>query len=75
MGVKFDRVEWHSGYQAEEKPIAVYIDGNRLEITSILWQKRIQEKTTGKIKEVFKCELADGRQVRIVKTLDEETAK
>jgi hypothetical protein len=70
--MKVDRVEWHSGYQAEEKPVAVYVDGKRLEITSILWQKRIQEKPAGKIKDVFKCKLADGRQVRIEKLLTNE---
>jgi hypothetical protein len=70
--MKFDRVEWHSGYRAEEKPVAVYVADKRIEITSIIWQKRIRERSTGKIKEVFECKLADGRQVRIEKLLADE---
>ncbi|MCX8160675.1 MAG: hypothetical protein N3G18_07070 [Candidatus Saccharicenans sp.] len=67
----FDRVEWYAGYRGEEKPAAVWVGGSRIEVTEILWQKRIRESRSGRAREVFLCRLAGGQQVRIEKALEE----
>lgn len=61
----FDRVEWYAGYRGEEKPRAVVVGGERIEVVEIISQKRIREKKSGRTREVFECQLATGQRVRI----------
>lgn len=67
-----DRVEWYAGYRGQEKPRAVWVDGQRIEVEEIIWQKRIRSAKSGQTREVFLCRLAGGGQVRIVKSVESE---
>lgn len=70
-----DRVEWYAGYRGREKPRAVWVAGQRIEVEGIIWQKRIREAGSGRTREVFLCRLAGGQQVRIVKCNESEGVK
>lgn len=72
--MKFDWVEYYSGFKGEERPLAVYEGEKRIEVVKILWQKRIRDNRSGQIKELFRCQLADGRQVVVEKASEENTA-
>lgn len=67
-----DRVEWYAGYRGEEKPGAVWSGGKRIEVTEIIWQKRIRKAGSGRTREVFLCRLAGGQVVRIERALEPE---
>lgn len=64
----FERVEWYAGYRGEEKPRAVVVAGKRIEVSEIIWQKRIRNRQSGRTTEVFLCRLTDGQLVRIKRT-------
>ncbi len=66
----FERVEWYAGYCGQEKPVAVWVAGFRLEVVEVIWQKRIRSRTGRPTREVFLCRLENGRQVRIEKSLE-----
>lgn len=68
--MKIERVEYYAGYQGEEKPRAVYTEGKRIEVVEIIWQARIQDNLSGRIKEVFDCQLASGEKIRIERELE-----
>ncbi len=70
-----DRVEWYAGYRGQEKPRAVWVSGQRIEVEEIIWQKRIIEAKSGLTREVFLCRLAGGNQVRIIKCNESEGGK
>jgi hypothetical protein len=63
--IKGARVEWYSGYRAEEAPRAVIIDGVRLEVAGILLRKRVLDRPGGRIGESWRCRLEDGRVVTV----------
>ncbi|MGB4704359.1 MAG: hypothetical protein WBI18_04695 [Candidatus Saccharicenans sp.] len=65
------RVEWHAGYRGEEKPRAVIVGQERLEVVRIISQKRIRDKTGSRTIEVFNCLLTSGEKVKIEKVLGE----
>ncbi|HAR36245.1 MAG TPA: hypothetical protein DCR87_04950 [Acidobacteria bacterium] len=65
--MEWEKVEWYAGYRGEEKPRAVVAAGQRIEVAEIIWQKRIKDRKSRRIREVFRCRLADGRQVTIEK--------
>ncbi|MGQ9800066.1 MAG: hypothetical protein ACUVRL_00140 [Candidatus Saccharicenans sp.] len=64
----WEKVEWYAGFRGEEKPQAVISAGQRIEVVEIIWQKRIRDRMSGLIREVFRCRLADGRQITIEKS-------
>ncbi|MCR4409722.1 MAG: hypothetical protein QHH43_06695 [Candidatus Saccharicenans sp.] len=70
-----DRVEWYAGYRGREKPRAVWVAGQRIEVEEIIWQKRIREAKSGRIREVFLCRLPGGQQARIIKYNESESGK
>lgn len=67
INMDWEKVEWYAGYRGEEKPRAVVEGGQRIEVVEILWQKRIKDRKSGEESQVFRCRLADGRLVTIVK--------
>ena len=62
-------VERYAGYKGDEAPRAVVIDGIRLEVVEILLRKRVLDQASKRIREVWRCRLADGREV-VVERLD-----
>jgi hypothetical protein len=65
-------VERYAGYKGDETPRAVVIDGTRLEVVEILLRQRVLDQDGGRIRDVWRCRLADGREV-VVERLDGET--
>lgn len=67
MGFEFEsaRVESYSGYRGEETPRAVIIDKTRLEVVEVLLRKRVLDRAGGRIRDVWRCRLADGRDVTV----------
>jgi len=61
------KVESYSGYQGEETPRALVLDGKRFEVASVLSRKRALDSETGLRREVWKCRLNDGREVLVEK--------
>jgi hypothetical protein len=55
------RIESYAGYRGQETPRAVVIDGARLEVVSVLSRKRVFDAASGRMREVWRCGLADGR--------------
>jgi hypothetical protein len=64
-------VERYAGYQGDETPRAVMIGQVRLEVVEILLRKRVLDEAGGPIRDIWRCRLADGREV-IVERLDDE---
>lgn len=60
--LKFE-LKFYDGYKGKERPKAIIIGDREFKIVEIIWRRRIQDKKTGAIREVFKCKL------------DEETIK
>ncbi|MGB8957763.1 MAG: hypothetical protein WCC00_02000 [Candidatus Aminicenantales bacterium] len=65
-------VERYAGYKGDETPRAVIFDGMRLEVIEILLRKRVLDPASSRIRDIWRCRLADGRQV-VVERLDGET--
>ena len=59
------RVENYAGYKGEETPRAVILDGTRFEVVSILSRKRVLDSDRGRVREVWRCRLEDGRTVTV----------
>jgi len=62
-------VECYAGYTGDETPRAVIIDQVRLEVVEILLRKRTLDQASSAIRDVWRCRLADGREV-VVERLD-----
>ncbi len=72
---KFDRVEFYAGGYGQEKPLAVYRAGERHLIEKVISKKRIMDSRTGRIKEVFECQLAGGEKIEIERELEQDQSK
>ncbi|MDD8021379.1 MAG: hypothetical protein PHU81_09450 [Acidobacteriota bacterium] len=68
--MKFERVEFYAGGSGQETPLAVYAGGERHLVARIISKKRIMDKQSGQIKEVFECQLTGGEIVKIDKKLN-----
>ena len=72
---KFDRVEFYAGGYGQEKPLAVYRAGERHLIEKVISKKRIMDSRTGRIKEVFECQLAGGEKIEIERELEQDQSR
>lgn len=68
--MKVDRIEYYAGYQGEEKPLAVYVGEERIEVTKIILQERVLDSLSGRLKEIFHCLLANGEKIKVERELD-----
>jgi hypothetical protein len=59
------RVESYAGYKGEETPRAVILDGTRFEVASVISRKRVLDSDRGRVREVWRCRLEDGRTVTV----------
>lgn len=59
------RVECYAGSKGEETPRAVVMGGHRLEISEILDRRRVLDRASGWISQIWRCRLADGREARL----------
>jgi len=66
------KVECYAGYKGEETPRAVVLDGTRFEVASVLSRERALDRDSGRMREVWRCRLHDGRTV-IVERLEGDT--
>lgn len=58
-------LRFYEGYKGKEAPRAVFIRNREFKIDRVLDRKRIRDEKTGKISEVFTCEM-EGQRVKIV---------
>lgn len=66
------KVDCYAGYKGEETPRAVVLDGTRFEVASVLSRKKVLDRDSGRMGEVWRCRLHDGRTV-IVERLESDT--
>jgi hypothetical protein len=59
------KVESYAGYKGEETPRAVILDGTRFEVVSVFSRNRVLDSDSGRMRDVWRCCLADGRTVTI----------
>ena len=64
QGNRFD-LRFHSGYKGKETPRAVTIGNREFQINRVFDRKRVFDEQSGKISEVFTCEM-EGQRVKIV---------
>ncbi|MBN2345802.1 MAG: hypothetical protein JXO51_05370 [Candidatus Aminicenantes bacterium] len=57
-------VSFHSGYKGEETPRAVFIEGREFPIEEVLERKRILNRASGRVFDLFVCRIA-GKKVNI----------
>ena len=60
-----DHVLYYSGYKGEETPRAVYVGGREYPVDEVLWRKRVLDRDSERMMEIFGCKAA-GRIVRIL---------
>ncbi len=58
--------EFYAGHKVSETPRYAVIEGRRLEVLEVLDRKRTLDLRTGRVTDLFRCRLADGRIVEIV---------
>lgn len=63
-GTRFE-LRFYEGYKSKETPRAIFIGNREFKIDRVLERKRIRDEKTGKISEVFTCEM-EGQRVKIV---------
>jgi hypothetical protein len=59
------KVESYAGYKGEETARAVVLDGKRYVVASVLSRKRVLDSGGGRVREVWRCRLEDGRTVTV----------
>jgi hypothetical protein len=59
--------EFYSGASLDEVPRFAVFEGRKVEVVEVLGRKRLLDAATGKIRDLFKCRLADGSTVEIEK--------
>lgn len=64
------RVECYAGYRGEETPRTVVIAGSRHEIAEILDRRRTLDQDSGRIRQIWRCRLADGRGLTVERRED-----
>ncbi len=60
-------VERYAGYMGDETPRAVFIDGIRLDVVEILLRKRVLDRASNRIRDIWRCRLADGREIVVAR--------
>jgi len=70
-GTKFEQVEYYAGGSGQERPLSIYRDGERQLIEKVISRKRIMDSRTGRLKEVFECELAGGEKIEIEREFEQ----
>ena len=70
-GTKFEQVEYYAGGSGQERPLSIYRDGERQLIEKVISRKRIMDSRTGRLKEVFECELAGGERIEIEREFEQ----
>jgi hypothetical protein len=61
--------EFYSGYKSGETPRIAIIEGRRIAVTEVIRRMRTLDPRTGKIKDVYRCRLADGQVIEIIEEL------
>jgi len=61
--------EFYSGYKSGENPRIAIIEGRRIAVTEVIRRMRTLDPRTGKIKDVYRCRLADGQVIEIIEEL------
>jgi hypothetical protein len=61
--------EFYSGYKSGETPRVAIIEGRRIAVTEVIRRMRSLDPRTGKIKDIYRCRLADGRVIDIIEEL------
>jgi len=67
-------VEFYAGHKGDETPRAVVVDGRRLEVVEILRRTRALDRADGRVRDVWRCRLEDGRAAA-VERLDDGTCR
>jgi hypothetical protein len=57
--------EFYAGHKAGETPRFALVESRRLEVREVLERKRTLDPGTGKVTDVFRCRLEDGRVVDV----------
>lgn len=68
-GAKEDRVECYAGYKGDETPRAVVLEGERFAVAKVLSQNRAIDRDDGRVRDIWRCRLEDGRTV-VIERLD-----
>jgi len=58
--------EFYSGYKGGETPRVAIVEGRKIEVTEVVRRTRSLDPHTGKVTDIFRCRLADGRVVDII---------
>jgi hypothetical protein len=58
--------EFYSGYKSGETPRVAIIEGRRIAVTEVIRRLRALDPRTGKIRDVYRCRLADGRVIDMI---------
>jgi len=61
--------EFYSGYKSGETPRFAIIEGRRIAVTEVIRRTRALDPRTGKIRDVYRCRLADGRVIDVIEEL------
>ena len=61
--------EFYSGYRSGETPRFAIIEGRRIAVTEVIRRTRALDPRTGKIRDVYRCRLADGRVIDVIEEL------
>jgi hypothetical protein len=61
--------EFYSGYKSGETPRFAIIEGRRVAVTEVVRRLRTLDPQTGKIKDIYRCRLVDGRVIDILEEL------
>lgn len=61
--------EFYSGYKSGETPRFAIIEGRRIAVTEVIRRTRALDPQTGKIRDVYRCRLADGRVIDVIEEL------
>ena len=61
--------EFYSGYRSGETPRFAIIEGRRIAVTEVIRRTRALDPRTGKIRDVYRCRLADGRIIDMIEEL------
>ena len=59
------KVESYAGYKGEETPRADVLDGTRFEVASVISRERALDRDSGRMRDVWRCRLEDGRTVTV----------
>jgi hypothetical protein len=59
------RVEFYSGYRGDETPRTVVLGRERFEIVDILSRARTIDPACGKVRDIWRCRLENGRIVTV----------